>query len=343
MNTFKVDVLQVRKNPYELGYLLGKKFYKTKILKQLEFITKKEINLVEMKALYRTFSPHLLDELEGIAEGLQYSFCKTAALISGYDVPKLPAMGCTTYCTKNYYVRNYDFGPDLYDGVFTLYQNEQRNSYALAGYNLQLIGRHDGVNEKGLVAGFHFVNNEDYQVGISPWVIVRMILDTCSSVEEAILLLREIPHAACYNYSIADKLGNIAAIEATPNKMVVRYEEDYLSCVNHFQASELKEKNRSIIDGSIKREQYLSSFKNKEHLHEDMHALFKDMNSPVFFTDYDQLFGTLHTFSYSFTKDHILTTVAKGKKDLSFYFKDWLNGQNLEDTSIIGDIGSRNS
>lgn len=342
MNTFKVDVLQIRKNPYELGLLLGKKFYSTKILERLETITKKEIDLAKMKELYRTFDHSLLEELEGIAEGLGYTFSKTAALISGYDVPKIPAMGCTTYCTKDYYVRNYDFGEELYDGVFTLFQNEKQNSFALAGYNLQLIGRHDGVNEKGLVAGFHFVSNEDYQVGISPWIIVRMILDTCESVEDAISLLREVPHAACYNFSVADKLGNIAAIEATPNKIIVRYGEDWLSCVNHFQAEELLDKNRSVIDGSIKRTKFLSTWENKPYSMDDMYSIFKDKQSPVFFTDYNQLFGTLHTFSYSFSKDLILTTVAKGEKDLSIYFKDWLNGQNIVEGSIIGDIGSRN-
>ena len=338
MSQFTVEIMQLRKRPYEHGLAIGKKFKGNVMLEQLENLVKPEINVTDMKKLYRTFDPILLEEIEGIAEGLELNFSKTAALISGYDVPKTPALGCTTLCSKEFYVRNYDFGPELYDGVFTLYQNDKKDTFAHAGYNLQLIGRHDGVNENGLVAGLHFVSNEDYRVGISPWISVRMILDKCSSVDEAILLLKEIPHAACYNFSVADRNGNMAAIEASPKKVEVRWEEDWLSCVNHFQLEELREKNRSIIDGSLKREQYLNTMKNKCFTHNNMYSTFKDKHSPVFFTEYEQLFGTLHTFSYSFIDDRILTTVACGEKDLNVIFGEWVKGANVKEENLIGRI-----
>src|SRR5699024_11246032 len=83
---------------------------------------------------------------------------KAAALFSGYDMPKAEALGCSAMMTKKYYVRNYDFSPDLYDGLFSLIQPD--TSFATAGYNLQILGRHDGVNQEGLVAGLHFRSEE---------------------------------------------------------------------------------------------------------------------------------------------------------------------------------------
>ncbi|MGV2788446.1 peptidase C45, partial [Clostridium perfringens] len=128
-----------------------------------------------LKSIYNEFAPQLLSELEGLAEGLEMPFPKAAALLGGYDVPKIAAMGCSAMITPSYYVRNYDFTPAFYDGYFTAAQPDQ--GLAPVGYNLQAIGRHDGVNEKGLAAGLHFVSFDGYRTGLSPWVGVRMILE----------------------------------------------------------------------------------------------------------------------------------------------------------------------
>ncbi|MFD3448933.1 C45 family autoproteolytic acyltransferase/hydrolase [Microbacteriaceae bacterium 4G12] len=128
---------------------------------------------------------------------------------------------------------------------FSLLQPE--NTFASAGYNLQVIGQHDGVNSQGLVLGLHFVSNNDYTKGLSAWTSIRMILDTCSILEDAIHMLQEIPHSPCYNFSIGDGRGNIAVVEASPEKVMARRGESLLSCVNHFQIKDLETKNRTSI------------------------------------------------------------------------------------------------
>src|SRR5699024_10392560 len=148
-----------------------------------------------MKAIYSTFAPHLLEEIDGLAEGLGISHRKAAALFSGYDMPKTEALGCSVIMTEDYYVRNYDFSPDFYDGIFSMVQPGK--TFATAGYNLQILGRHEGVNQKELVVGLHFVSNHGYKKGVSAWTAVRMVLDRCSTTSEAVNLLKEIPHAAC--------------------------------------------------------------------------------------------------------------------------------------------------
>lgn len=337
MPDFNVSVIQIRDSSFKIGVKMGKYIQNSPILKTLEMITKPEIDYKNMKSIYKTFAPHLLDELEGLAVGLKLPLNKAASLFSGYDVPKTEEMGCSAIITKEYYVRNYDFSPLFYDGCLSLLQ--PKGTLASVGYNLQVIGRHDGVNNQGLVLGLHFVSNNNYSKGLSAWTSIRMILDTCSTLEDAIYMLKEIPHSACYNFSIGDKQGNIAVVEASPEKVFVRREQSLLSCVNHFQSKELEKKNRkSFIEHSVKRNKYLQAFKDNHLSHSEMFDRFADKNSPVFFTDYDNFFGTLHTFSYSFKDSRILTSVAQSNQILDINFDEWINGTNINDHLLTGVI-----
>ncbi|WP_369899458.1 C45 family autoproteolytic acyltransferase/hydolase [Bacillus manliponensis] len=339
MSKFEVPIIQMRDSSFYIGLNMSRYIQNSSILKTLDRITKPEIDYKNIKAIYSAFAPHILDELEGLCEGLAMTQNKAAALFSGYDVPKMEAMGCSAIITKDYYVRNYDFSPVFYDGYFSLFQ--PKDVFASAGYNLQVIGRHDGVNEHGLVIGLHFVSNHDYSVGVSAWTAVRMVLDTCMSVEDAIHMLKEIPHAACYNFSLGDKKGNIAVVEASPTKVIVRKNNTVLSCVNHFQDPELIEKNRVSIEGSQKRNDYLQSFQDGNVIQVEMFQNFSNENSPVFFTEYENLFGTLHTFSYSFHDGRILTTLARGNEILDINFNGWIEGEDIEHNCLTGIIENK--
>src|SRR5690625_1576309 len=114
---------------------------------------------------------------------------------------------------------------------------------------------------------------------------IRMVLDMCSSVDEAIQMLKEIPHATCYNFSLGDHSGNMAVVEAAPRKIVVRDGHSILSCVNHFQDKTLEEKNREFIGGSVQRHHYLQHISAKHLSQDEMFDKFQDKNSSLFFTD----------------------------------------------------------
>ncbi|EZH64670.1 peptidase C45 [Bacillaceae bacterium JMAK1] len=332
---FEVDVSQFRGSSYDIGFHSGQQVKGKKIVDVFENVTRDQIDVDEMKTLYKTYAPHLLDEMEGISEALQLPFAKVAACFSGYDIPKVEAMGCSTMMLDSYYVRNYDFAPELYDHRFAL--SDPKEAFATAGYPLQLLGRHDGVNEHGLVAGFHFVSNTDYKTGISAWTAVRMVLDTCRSTEDAIELLQAIPHAACYNFSIADAFGKQVAVEATPTTVNVRYSTNALACVNHFQTETLQSANRTNIEGSKKRNDYIQKLLEQNVSFEDAVRLFSVEDSPLFYTDYDELFGTLHTFAYEFTTSRVVTCPAGRIDILDFIFTDWVNGENLRTNRLLGE------
>lgn len=65
---------------------------------------------------------------------------------------------------------------------------------------------------------------------------------------------------------------------------------------------------------------------------------FRDKESFIFFRDYDQLFGTLHTFSYEYKSSKILTAVAQGKSVLAIDFQQWVRVEDLNAQEITGYI-----
>nr|WP_254391863.1 carcinine hydrolase/isopenicillin-N N-acyltransferase family protein [Terribacillus sp. DMT04] len=97
----------------------------------------------------------------------------------GYNMQRPQALGCSAFVNHAIYARNYDFGPDLYDHCLSFLS--PKDSYGSIGYNLQLIGRHDGLNEKGLVMGLHFVSNNGFSKGLAAWTAIRIALDTCAN------------------------------------------------------------------------------------------------------------------------------------------------------------------
>ncbi|CAM5716978.1 Acyl-CoA--6-aminopenicillanic acid acyltransferase OS=Lysinibacillus sphaericus OX=1421 GN=LS41612_14985 PE=4 SV=1 [Lysinibacillus sphaericus] len=74
--------------------------------------------------------------------------------------------------------------------------------------------------KKGLVVGLHFVNNDWKGDGFLATTIVKIVLEQCENIEEAIALLNKIPHRYCYNYSMTDQSGKAVVVEATPIERV---------------------------------------------------------------------------------------------------------------------------
>lgn len=336
MSDFTVNIFQHRGSSYQTGFNLGQQLTGSRVPQMFENITRPAIDAGNMKEIYRIFAPHMIDELEGLADGLNISWKKAVALFGGYNVPRPPALGCSAMLTDSYYVRNYDFTPDLYDGYFSLIQ--PKAAFASAGYNLQVIGRHEGVNQHGLVAGLHFVSNSGYTTGISAWMAIRMLLDTCATASEAINMLKEMPHAACYNFSIGDKHGNTVVVEVTPDNVETRCAPSFLTCTNHFQNKSLQHKNRPVINNSVDRHTYIKTMDEKHLMHEEAFEHFRDKTSPLFYTDYDGLFGTLHTFSYSYKNARILTSIAQSDQVLDIHFDNWVAGNNISEEQLQGII-----
>src|SRR5699024_6990512 len=168
-------------------------------------INEDDIDLDEMKAIYASYAPHLLRELSGIADSMDISLRK-AALFSGFGAPGIQGMGCSSVVSYNVLVRNYDFSSEVYDARFVFVKPDER--YASVGHSLHVMGRTEGVNEKGLAVALHFVHNKDTQTGLTASSVIRIILDTGKNIEAAVNVIRQLPHYCSNNYTICDDEGN---------------------------------------------------------------------------------------------------------------------------------------
>ncbi|MBP3041682.1 hypothetical protein J9303_19770 [Bacillaceae bacterium Marseille-Q3522] len=128
----------------------------------------------------------------------------------------------------------------------------------------------------------------------------------------------------------------MAAIEASPVKVIVRKGQQMISCVNHFQTAEMEKKNRKYIDESFKRDNYLRKINRNQLNQADIFHLFIDEKSPLFLTDYKNLFGMMHTFSYSSDRTRILTSVARSNQILDISFDNWVKGENIKEKELTG-------
>ncbi len=165
--------------------------------------------------------------------------------------------------------------------------------------------------------------------------IIRIIADTCKTTDDCIQLLKELPHACSYNYSIGDRKGRHVVVEASSHKVEVREKEGTLTCTNHFKNPQMESYNREHLTHSIQR---LTAMTHKNADGIELFNWFSDPSSEMYFHDYKQFFGTLHTFGYFFKEDRFITKIANGKETLDIKLNDWINGKPLPLNKLTGSV-----
>src|SRR5699024_11439487 len=109
-----------------------------------------------------------------------------------------------------------------------------------------VTGRMDGMNEKGLVIGYNSIHSKKPHKGFISNMIARIILENCANVNEALAMLRDIPHRHSFSYVVLDGNEETFIVEASPRRVAVRQSN---ICTNHFDI--LTEENRHHLVDSI--------------------------------------------------------------------------------------------
>lgn len=336
------ELFQFRGSHYDFGYYQGEKLLNSFILpnreKQWASRKKRHFYVEKDKALdvIRHFLPSLIDELFGLADALHMTFEEALVDFGGYYL-EYRRSGCSIFTSTDYMIRNYDNHPISYEGRYMLYQPTD-SGYASIGPTMQITGRTDGLNEKGLAMGYNFVNRLHSGDGFVCNMVGRIILEQCANVEEAIQLLKEIPHRTTFNYVLLDKSGETKVVEASPRNVKVRTAN---ACTNHFKL--LQEENRYRMDES---EQRLIKIEQlSEQITNPMEA-FQMMNSSskgVFSSKYGAWAGTLHTAGYFPKENKAWFALGGDRLPVIIDFQKWLDGDKLPLTKIKGKIKSDTS
>ena len=194
----------------------------------------------------------LLDEIRGYADGQQQPYEDFLRIICRQKlngrVPRVVETGgCTSFAWQapNGHIlvgRNYDFHP--IQKVRQRIHAVPEDGYPSVGMRGSVpVGRYDGVNSAGLFVSLHVVpasSPPEFRVGIPFHLIPRLLLETCTTVKEAIDALMLMPHLHSFNYLLADA-AEFAVVEAHHDRVrIIRPDQNMLAVGNFYQHPQME-------------------------------------------------------------------------------------------------------
>jgi predicted choloylglycine hydrolase len=105
----------------------------------------------------------------------------------------------------------------------------------------------DGYNEHGLAIGLTFIFPRLFKPGLNAGILLRYILEKCSTVQEALEALHVLPISSCQTLTIADRTGAMAVVECNCEKIVIiepEADEHFVVSANNFVSPEMREYER---------------------------------------------------------------------------------------------------
>ncbi|WP_394137850.1 C45 family autoproteolytic acyltransferase/hydolase [Cytobacillus oceanisediminis] len=332
------DIIQFRGTHFDFGYMQGERLKDSLSVKNREDQWKVRkprfsINEGEVRKAITRFAPGIWDELLGLQEALGGPMERVLKEFGGYRLDYVRS-GCSIMTGEDYLIRNYDYHPKTYEGRYTFYQPTDQG-YAMMGPSQRVTGRMDGMNEKGLVIGYNFMNRKNPGDGFICCMIGRLILESCANVNEAVDMLKEIPHRHSFTYVVYDRSGETYAVETSPRGVEIR---QTTACTNHFEI--MKHENRNHLVDSKRRLDVMKIRQEQPLSARDAFRLLNDTDKGVFSDLYGSWAGTIHTSAYLPMEMQAWFSLGGDRKPIKFDFSKWLGGQDVEFDRITGEVNT---
>jgi predicted choloylglycine hydrolase len=252
----------------------------------------KRPGLGECRTALATHMPEMLPLWEKLL-GLLQADELSARLLSFY-CPAVSASGCSQAVWTRYtptLVRNYDFVPALCEG--RLLQSAWHDTRVIASTDC-LWGALDGMNEHGLSVSMAFGGKDAVGSGFGIAIILRYLLEFCTTVDEAVKVLQRVPCHMAYNVTVLDAHSQVRTVELTPGSaakvcskpMAVNHQGDF-ELTNYAMVSNSHERHHAIMGKLCDPQCNVEAFANAFEY------------SPLFCTGYTQGMGTLYTAIYN--------------------------------------------
>jgi len=219
--------------------------------------------LLRLRRLPTYILPEQREEIYGFSEGtpdwhpeVAPAYHRFLSYHAAHDISHAvmdhPLVGCTSFaargvCTANGHLivgRNFDFdagrGFDTNKIVIRFKPDHGLSFISVAWPGM--IGVVSGINEKRIAVCVNAAQSSDVrQVGTPVSLVLREVLQTASTLEEAVAIIRRKEVFVSDLYLVADgKTGEAVVVEKTPARCAVRRPTgDYLICANHFLTPEL--------------------------------------------------------------------------------------------------------
>jgi predicted choloylglycine hydrolase len=150
-----------------------------------------------VRTLFRAHMPELVPVLDRLAAQLDRpeaeAFLTHAAL-------RPFTQSCTQISRNGTLLRNYDLRPDRCEGTIV----SSRFLRPVIGMQDILWGLPDGMNDAGLAVSLTWGGRSVYGRGFSVLIVVRYLLETCDTVDEAVDRLWSLPVAVPQNLTLVD-------------------------------------------------------------------------------------------------------------------------------------------
>ena len=219
--------------------------------------------------------------------------CPVAAnFLTGYQPPAYLVNCSQAVLTQKHplLIRNYDLSPALSENLIT---HSHFLEQKIIGTNECLWGLDDGMNSSGLAASLTFGGSKKVGKGFGIPFIMRYVLETCETVNQAVKVLKRVPSHMAYNITLLDKYGDFATVMVAPDQQAIVTKERCIT--NHQQQVTWPE--QASFSKTIERKEFLDSLLKDKSLGRSK-IIDSFLKSPLRSTNYKQQFGTVFTAVY---------------------------------------------
>lgn len=252
----------------------------------------KRPSLSECREALETYMPEMIPLWEHLIH-ITNADANDARILSFY-CPAPYMSGCTQAVWTRYtpiLVRNYDYWPEYFEG--RIMKTRWHNTQVIASTDC-LWGVLDGMNEHGLSVSLSFGGKGVVSEGFGIPIILRYILEFCSTVDDAVKVLCRVPAHMAYNVTLIDGYGQVRTVELSPfcspnitfKPFAVNHQGDF-ALTNYAMFSRSYERQQFIVGKLYDPLTTIESFANSFEY------------SPLFASNYAQGFGTLYTAIYN--------------------------------------------
>lgn len=337
MKQIHSNVFTYRGSHYDFGVMQGERLKNTPLYayqqKQKERNRRRfTVDPADAFRMFRSYHPGIYEELTGLGDALGLSIEETLMDYSGFQQEWRINSGCSIVTGNDFLARNYDYHPKTYEGRFLLYRPSDREYFATIGPSQRILGRIDGMNEKGLTIGYNFVHQRFPEEGFICNMLSRIILETCTTTEEAVEKLTQMPHRHSFNYVINDASGVRRVVEGSPRGTAVR-EASYST--NHFDVL-TKENRHHLVDSKRRFDAIQTHYKENIDASEGF-RLLNDPKHDVFSDQYRNWGGTIHTSVYK-PKELKMGFAIGNQRPAEVDFGNWLKGKDMPFSQFTGDL-----
>ncbi|MGC1206472.1 MAG: C45 family peptidase, partial [Ornithinimicrobium sp.] len=276
-------------------------------------------SLAECREALERHMPEMVptwERLSALATDDEHDDDIPARLLSMWRMP-IFAAGCSQVALPGedpVLIRNYDYDPNLFEGVIASTNYSGRR--AVLGTSDMLWGLVDGMNDAGLSISLTYGGRKGGAAGFGIPLVIRYLLETCTSVAQACERLEGLPVAQAYNLAMVDTEGAHATVFVAPGEDP---EVSDLQVSTNHRLDTVENGAIAARFGSLDRQQHLAGRLDEGEASQDsLQGWFTD--TPVHNNRYSEGFGTLYTVAYR--PQHGEATYTWGGQVLTRTFDD---------------------